>query len=115
MQSLCRKVALLFALFVAIASLQHVAHAIPDGFEDRAVIESSGIVLMPTDLAFAPTGEMLVVNKGGQLIVFQDPNGDDSYPVHTEALNLAPFLCSNSDRGVLAVEVHPDFETNRYM
>jgi len=90
--------------------------AIPDGFEDRAVIpESRGLLTIPTDLAFTPSGEMLVVNKGGNLIVFQDPNGDDSYPIHTEALNLAPFLCSNGDRGVLAVAVHPNFDNNRYM
>lgn len=90
--------------------------AIPDGFEDRAVIpESRGLLVIPTDVAFTPAGDMLVVNKGGELIVFQDPNGDYSYPIHTEALNLAPFLCANGDRGVLAVAVHPQFDTNRYM
>lgn len=102
-------------LFVIIAPFVLVK-AIPDGFEDRAVIpESRGLLTIPTDIAFTPDGNMLVVNKGGELYVFEDPNGDDSYPVHTEALNLAPFLCANGDRGVLAVAVHPEFLDNRYM
>jgi hypothetical protein len=114
MRSLCSSV-LVLALW-RLAPFVLLVEAIPDGFEDRAVIpESSGLLTIPTDLAFTPNGDMLVVNKGGELIVFSDPNNDYSYPIHTVALNLAPFLCANGDRGVLAVAVHPNFEENGYM
>lgn len=114
MKTLLSFSALLLLVFCLLTTF--VINAIPDGFEDRAVIpESTGLLTIPTDLAFTPSGDMLVVNKGGELLVFEDPNGDYSYPIHTEALNLAPFLCANGDRGVLAVAVHPDFDTNRYI
>lgn len=89
--------------------------ALPDGFEDRAVILEGRGLLVPTDFKFTPGGQMLVTNQGGQVLVFDDPDGDNSYSVQTQALDLSPRMCINGERGLSGIEVHPDFENTRFI
>lgn len=70
---------------------------------------------MVVDFAFTPEGQLIVIKKEGQVQVYDDPDGDNSYKTKTVALDLSPVLCANSERGVEGIEVHPDFLTNRYM
>jgi glucose/arabinose dehydrogenase len=102
------------ALLLWITALASVI-AVPDGFEDRAVILEDAGLLVPTDFTFTPGGQLLVVNKGGQLFVFDDPDGDNSYSLQTEALDLSPVMCINGERGMQGIEVHPDFENTRFI
>ncbi|HEX2742543.1 MAG TPA: PQQ-dependent sugar dehydrogenase, partial [Rubrobacter sp.] len=80
----------LFTCFVYVES----AGAVPNGFGDGKVAD----VPLPTALDFTPDGRMLVTSKSGQLYVVA--NGRRS-----EALNLGPDVCSNSERGLLGVAV----------
>jgi hypothetical protein len=90
--------------------------AATDGFEDREVLDADvlggGLV---TDFAWTHTGQMLVVKKEGQLLVFEDPAGDNSYSTKIAALDLSAALCDNSERGFQGVELHPDFENTIHL
>lgn len=92
-------------------------NALPSGFEDREVLDRSSLGAgIPVDFAWTPTGQLIVVKKEGEIQVYDDPDGDNSYSSKTVALDLSQSsLCVNSERGVEGVEVHPDFENNRYM
>jgi glucose/arabinose dehydrogenase/PKD repeat protein len=89
---------------------------LPTGFEEQLVLDSAflggGVI---TDFAFTPGGSLVVIKKEGGIVVFDDPAGDQSFTAKTDALDLAPVVCANSERGVEGVEIHPDFETNRFI
>jgi glucose/arabinose dehydrogenase len=80
--------------------------ATPADFSDTLV----ATVGSPTALAFTPDGRMLITTQLGRLYIYQ--NGA---LVTTPALDLSSRICSNSERGVLGVAVHPSFATNRYI
>ena len=87
------------------------AAPVPNGFEDVPVAD----VPVPTALAFAPDGLLLVSSKSGQVWVvngegqrsmaldLRDPNGDGD--------ESDGELCVNEARGLLGVAVDPQFET----
>ena len=87
------------------------AAALPDGFTDTLVTDSSDTLvndpspLLPTALAFTPDGRMLVTSKPGKLYVY-DQSAD---PALSLVLNLGPETCDNSERGLLGVSVDPRF------
>ena len=64
----------------------------------------------PTSLAFVPGGRLLIAEEAGVVRVYK--NG---------ALNAAPALdirarvCSDGERGLMAVAVDPQFETNHFI
>jgi glucose/arabinose dehydrogenase len=79
---------------------------LPGGFIEDHVTD----VPMPTALAFTPDDRMLVTSKSGQLYVYENENGQ-----RTRALNIGPWVCDNSERGLLGVAVDPNFDDNRYV
>ena len=55
---------------------------------------------------------LLLVNKDGTVSVLEDPdNSSDS----TEILKLKKKMCTNVERGLQSIAVHPDFEENRFI
>jgi glucose/arabinose dehydrogenase len=71
---------------------------------------------IPTNFVWTPDGsQLLVSNKGRQLYVFDNPDGDDSYSNQTTAIDLSSVMCDNSERGLSGVAVHPEFATNRFV
>ena len=90
---------------VALASAPCLA-AVPAGFTDSLFVS----VPAPTDVAFAPDGQVLVTSQGGTLQVF-DPGGA---LVGSQSLP-ASQICSNSERGLLGVAVDPGYSANRYV
>jgi glucose/arabinose dehydrogenase/PKD repeat protein len=104
-----RIVALLGTLFAAVlltATGATPAAAVPAQFEDTLVTTVSG----PMDVAWTPDGRMLIIGKGGQLRVFA--NGQ---LLATPALNLSNVLCTNGERGLVGLAVHPNFATNHFI
>ncbi|WP_170330703.1 LamG-like jellyroll fold domain-containing protein [Ruegeria arenilitoris] len=79
-------------------------------FIDSQVV--SGLFL-PTDLAFLPDGRMLVIEKGGLIKIVDDPTQPGG-TIETY-LDLTSQTLNNEERGLLAVEVDPEFETNGYV
>ena len=91
-----------------LAAKPPAAAAIPARFEERLVMS----VESPTALAFTPDGRMLVTTKPGQLRVYKDGESGT-----IRALDISEKVCSNSERGLLGVEVDPNFGTtgNNYL
>jgi len=82
------------------------ARALPPDFEDTFVANVSG----PIDLAWTPDGRMLIAGKNGELRVYA--NGS---LLSTPALDLASVLCTNGERGLVSIAVHPNFAVNHYI
>ncbi len=97
--------ALIGALILPLAS-QARARAVPADFVDELVTS----VTAPTDLNWTPDGRMLITQQSGQLRVVQ--NGS---LLPTPALSLDNRVCSDFERGLLGVEVDPNFATNHYI
>jgi glucose/arabinose dehydrogenase/PKD repeat protein len=79
--------------------------ALPPNFADQLVTNIGS----PTALAFTPDGRLLIGTQGGALRVYQ--NGA---LLGTAAITLSP-ICSNSERGLLGVTVHPQFASNNFI
>jgi glucose/arabinose dehydrogenase/PKD repeat protein len=82
-----------------------VAASLLPGFSESLVV---GGVEKPTALAFTPDGRLLIATQPGPLYVFQNGN-------LTEALNLAPILCTDVERGLMGVAVDPNFAANNFI
>src|SRR6185503_11522704 len=78
-------------------------YAVPADFSDTLVTN----VGVPTALAFAPGGRMLITTQGGTVRIFQ--NGA---LLATPALNITARVCSDFERGLLGVAVDPNFASN---
>jgi glucose/arabinose dehydrogenase len=78
----------------------------PAGFTDALLAR----VPAPTAVAFVPDGRVLVTSQPGQLRVLRAGS-----LLPAPALDLAPVLCANSERGLLGVAVSPTFSTDSYI
>ncbi|WP_422049408.1 LamG-like jellyroll fold domain-containing protein [Shimia sp.] len=80
--------------------------------EDGQFIDSQVVdgLFLPTDLAFLPDGRMLVIEKSGIVKIVSDPTNFGS-DVETY-LDLSGQTLNDAERGLLAVEVDPEFESN---
>lgn len=63
---------------------------------------------VPWSVDFLPTGEMLVANRGGELLVF-GPDAPDA-PMKVQGV---PAVAASGQGGLMDVAPHPDFATNR--
>lgn len=90
--------------FLLAAGAGHAA--VPAGFTDLLVTS----VGAPTAIAFTPDGRLLITQQAGSLRVFQGGL------LGTPALTIpAASICTNSERGLLGVAVHPSFASNRFI
>jgi glucose/arabinose dehydrogenase/PKD repeat protein len=92
------------ALVLAMGGPGAAAAATPSGFADALV----ATVPAPTALAFTPDGRLLIASRTGQIRIVKGGT-----LLSAVALDLAPRLCSNSERGLLGIAVDPGFDTNR--
>eukprot|EP00978_Attheya_sp_CCMP212_P020850 scaffold60247_cov48-Attheya_sp.AAC.1 len=63
-----------------------------------------------TDIAWTPDGRVLVATKGGIVKVY-----DENFKEKATALDVSKVLCTESERGLLSILVHPNFEDNNYI
>jgi glucose/arabinose dehydrogenase len=83
--------------------------AVPAGFSDTLLVN----LAEPTALTFTPDGRMLITTQDGQLRVFAEGS-----LLATPALDLAApptRVCTNSERGLLGVALHPQFAANGHL
>ncbi len=100
-RSLATPVLLVLCSMIMVAPAGTWAQSVPTGFTDTLITDA---IDAPTALAFLPNGDLLITSKAGMLWFL--PNGDD---IPTEALDLTASTCSNSERGLLGVALHPAF------
>jgi len=65
----------------------------------------------PTDLTFLSDGTLLVTSKSGLLQQSQPPYDEEKKII----LDISSVVCTNGERGLSSVEVHPDFDNNGYL
>ena len=100
-------VALIVSTVVAVRHReQETASAFQSDFSDQVIL--SGLSL-PTDVEFAPDGRVFVAEKSGLIQVF-DSLGDPSAAV---VMDLRTPTHTDTDRGLLAIELDPNFAGNR--
>ncbi|EHB58540.1 PKD domain containing protein [Mycolicibacterium rhodesiae JS60] len=81
---------------------------LPDEFERTTIV--SGLD-SPTDFRFLTDGRILIAEKGGAIKVYHDDH------LHDDPLITLAVLPTDNDeeRGLLGIEVDPDFENNGYL
>lgn len=103
------RVWLVIALFSGLlVGLPQRADALPAGFAEQVVFDG---LELPTAVAFAPDGRVLVAEKSGIVKVF-DSVTDRSAEVLAD---LRPQVHDFLDRGLLGLAVGPDFPTDPYV
>jgi glucose/arabinose dehydrogenase/PKD repeat protein len=80
--------------------------AVPPDFEDTFITSVSG----PTDLTWTPDSRMLIIGKGGQVMIYT--NGA---LLPTPALDISARLCTVGEQGLVGIVVHPNFASNHYI
>jgi len=103
-----RAAALLSALgaLMALPSLAAAEPALPPGFQDEVVFDG---LEQPTNFRFAPDGRVFVAEKPGRILVF-DSLADTAPEVFAD---LRGDVYDNGDRGLLGLELDPEFEAGR--
>lgn len=83
----------------------------PDANEGDVSIPAVSTVLgdlaVPWDVAFLPTREMLVTERGGTLVIVAGNGSRTSVPI--------PETEHTGEGGLLGIAVHPDFANNRFL
>ncbi len=100
--------ALLLVAWGASGAAPARALTLPAGFHDEPVLEG---LEEPTTFRFAPDGRVFVAEKSGKILVYD--NVDDSTP--TVFADLRTEVYDFGDRGILGLELDPDFATNHYV
>jgi glucose/arabinose dehydrogenase/PKD repeat protein len=102
-----RRTALVVAVLLVTATAGHdgARASVPAGFADEHV----ATVVRATALAFTPDGRMLTPGKDGPLYLTR-PGGSPQV-----ALDIAPQVCFDSERGLLGVAIDPLFSQNRFI
>jgi glucose/arabinose dehydrogenase/plastocyanin len=84
------------------------AQAVPAGFQISTVMTGLNI---PTGVVFADDGRVFISEKHGLIKTYDSIN--DTTP--TIAADLSTNVYSFSDRGLLGIEIHPDFPATPYL
>jgi glucose/arabinose dehydrogenase/PKD repeat protein len=101
--------ALACALWLTLAAAASADPTLPPGFDERSVLDGLN---QPTAVKFAPDGRVFVAEKEGQILVF-DGFDDDTPEMYADLRKDA--FGGGGDRGLLDLELDPDFEDNGYV
>jgi glucose/arabinose dehydrogenase len=100
--------ACLLVVLLAAARPAEAVPTLPPGFQDELVTP----IDRPMAVAFVPGGRILIARFPGVVRLFKNGSLD---PVATPALTISAKTCSDGERGLMSVEVDPQFETNHYI
>jgi glucose/arabinose dehydrogenase len=105
-----KRTALVVALMAAGLPLiaAPTAKALPGGFQIRRVIDG---LVQPTSFKFADDGRVFIAEKNGYIKVYDSIN--DTTP--TIFADLTTNVYSFLDRGLMGIELHPDFPATPYV
>ncbi len=92
----------------AIGSAPAHALSLPPGFQDETVFEG---LEEPTTIRFAPDGRIFIAEKQGLVLVYDSLED----PAPTVFADLRKQVYDNGDRGILGLELDPNFEENHHV
>lgn len=107
MTNLSRTLAALAVASVICPTVARGETTLPPGFADVLVTDA---VAVPTAMAFTPDGRLLITEQTGALRIVE---GGVLLP--TPAIRLGSRICTNIERGLLGVAVHPAFAQNGFI
>jgi glucose/arabinose dehydrogenase len=90
------------------AAPAHAAPTLPPDFQDSLVTP----VDRATSIAWTPDGRLLIARIPGVIRIFKNGVLD---PVADPALDIDAQTCKENERGLMAVAVDPQFESNHYV
>jgi glucose/arabinose dehydrogenase/PKD repeat protein len=95
---------------LSLAPAPAAARALPSLFVDEPVTSAT----LPTALAFAPDGRMLIAQQTGELLVYRAgaPAPALALDLKSAGPNGTSLVCANLERGLLGVAVDPEFAQN---
>jgi len=108
-QSLPAAIAGILVALVALLAVPAGAAAepqLPPGFQDEVVFDG---LEQPTNFRFAADGRIFVAEKPGRILVFDGPEDNTA----TVFADLRTPVYDNGDRGLLGIELDPEFTTGR--
>ena len=88
----------------------HVTLALPSGFAETTLFEGTRM----TDMVWLSNENMLVTLKEG-IVNLHVPGNDHAYQEKTRALDIRDKTCTETERGLGSIQLHPDFDTNNYL
>ncbi len=104
---------LLYALLLGCTAF--LASALPDGF----IVETVTSKATGTTGVFAPHPSdnskpqiLLIVEKSGKVTLLENP---DESPDVKKILDLSGKICTDGERGLQSIAIHPDFKKNRFV
>jgi FtsP/CotA-like multicopper oxidase with cupredoxin domain len=89
---------------------QHVTLALPSGFTETTLFDGTRM----TDMVWLSNENMLVTLKEG-IVNLHVPGNDYEYREKTLALDISQNTCTETERGLGSIQLHPNFETNHYI
>ncbi len=98
---------LIVSTILPYAIIRATAVTVPTDFAETLVSSVPGV---PMDLVWTPDGRILIPIQTGQLRVYKDGS-----LLSTPAIDLSSIVCSDLDRGLGGVTVHPNFASNHYI
>jgi len=78
-----------------------------DGFEFVTVLDG---IYHPTDFVFLPDNRTLITNKEGKVYLY-----DKEFKFLSTALDIRNEVCSEGERGLEGIAIHPDFDLNNVL
>jgi glucose/arabinose dehydrogenase len=96
-----------------LTSMNCLVSAVPSGFIVDVVSSQNAI-----SGTFAPNPRnnwqpmLMLVSKEGKVTVLEDPDNSDEFTV---IIDLDGKMCTNTERGLQTIAVHPQFEENRFV
>ena len=81
--------------------------ALPENFEDQKVLVN---LTQPIDIAALPDGQLLVLQKGGKIVI---TNPQSASPTAKTYLQL-PNVDTKGEKGLLSITLDPKFASNNY-
>lgn len=108
MKSLRKAAAMLS--WTLLTSLRHVTLALPPGFAEKTLFDGTRM----TDMVWLSNDNMLVTLKEG-IVNLHVPDSDYEYSEKVRALDIRSITCTETERGLGSIQLHPNFETNNYL
>lgn len=103
---------MMIRFFAVVALLSALVAAVPDGFLEEQLIQGPRYM---TDLVFADDAHIFVSVKDGLVHVHEDLEGNFDFTREQVALDITDIVCTGTEEGLGGVQVHPNFEENRWI
>jgi PKD repeat protein len=112
MKSVARSRIFSLLIWVSLWTIPHLSQALPGGFIAEVVTSAPAIsgTFVPNPDGHHPI--LLLVHKRGKVTLLENPDVDSS---SRTILTLEGNLCTNGERGLQSIAVHPEFVTNRFI